>query len=110
MDMDQPEGSHHLVVGEVLVVVFVYRVSTGLCVSPPSVLVAIEAKLQVFGKRHGPRIIGQRHHWSHLIKEADSELGLETDSFPAVLNLVWGGGGGRVNGHQPVCRCGTRNS
>lgn len=48
-------------------------VSTGLCISPPSVLMAVEAKLQVFGKRHGPRVIGQRHHWCHLMKEADSE-------------------------------------
>lgn len=46
-------------------------VSAGLCISPPSVLVAVEAKLQVFGKRHGPRVVGQRHHWCHLKKEAD---------------------------------------
>lgn len=47
---DRPEGSHHLVVREVLVVVFVDGVSAGLRISPPGVLVAIEAKLQVFGK------------------------------------------------------------
>lgn len=57
MTADQPEGSNHLIVGEVLMVVFVNGVSTGLCISPSSVLVAIETKLQVFGKRHGPRVI-----------------------------------------------------
>lgn len=66
---DQPEGGHHLVVREVLVVVFVDGVSTGLCVGPSCVLVAIEAKLQVFGKRHGPRVVGQRYDWCHLKKK-----------------------------------------
>lgn len=70
---NQPEGCHHLVVWEVLVVIFVDGVSTGLCIGPPSVLVSIESKLQVFGKRHGPWVVGQRHHRCHLKKEADSE-------------------------------------
>lgn len=48
-------------------------VSTGLCIGPPGVLVAVEAKLQIFCKRHGPRVIGQRNHWCHLHKEAKVE-------------------------------------
>lgn len=70
--MSRPEGRHHLVVGEVLVVIFVDGMSAGLCVGPSGVLVAVEAKLQVFGKRHGPRVVGQRHHWSHLETEEES--------------------------------------
>ena len=61
-----PEGGHHLVVGEVLVVVLVDGVSTGLGVGPPGVLVAVEAQLQVLGEGHGPRLVGQRHHRRHL--------------------------------------------
>lgn len=52
-----PEGRHHLVVGEVLVVVFMDGVSARLRVGPPGVLVAVEAELQVFGKRHGPGVV-----------------------------------------------------
>lgn len=48
-------------------------VSTGLCVGPPGVLVAVEAKLQIFCKRHGPGVIGQRNHWCYLHIEADVE-------------------------------------
>lgn len=66
---EEPEGSHHLVVGEVLVVVFVDEVAAGLGVGPSGVLVAVEAKLQVFGKRHGPGVVGQRHHRGHLQTE-----------------------------------------
>lgn len=61
-----PEGGHHLVVGEVLVVVLMDGVATGLSVGTARVLVSIETQLQVFGKRHGPGVIGQGHYWSHL--------------------------------------------
>ena len=67
-----PEGGHHLVVGEVLVVVFVDGVPAGLRVGPSGVLVAVEAQLQIFGEGHGPRVVGQRHHGSHLQREGES--------------------------------------
>lgn len=68
----RPEGRHHLVVGEVLVVVFVDGVAAGLGVGPPCVLVAVETQLQVFGEGHGPGIVGQRNDRSHLDTEERS--------------------------------------
>lgn len=54
-------------------VVFVYGVATGLSIGTASVLVAVKTKLQILGKGHGPRIVGQRDHWSHLPSKRDCE-------------------------------------
>lgn len=60
-------------------------VSTGLGVCPPGVLVAIEAQLQVLGKRHGPRVIGQRHHWCHLQNGQRVKYNSKTAFYTQVL-------------------------
>lgn len=65
-DPGLPEGGHHLIVGEVLVVVLMDGVATGLSVGTACVLVSIETQLQIFGKRHGPGVIGQGHYRCHL--------------------------------------------
>ena len=64
-----PEGGHHLVIGEVLMVVMVDGVATGLSISPPGILVTIEPQFQVLSKGHGPRVIRKGHHRSHLQRE-----------------------------------------
>lgn len=48
-------------------------VSAWLCVRPPGVLVSIETELQVFGKRHGPGVVGERNHWRHLRRGAKTQ-------------------------------------
>lgn len=61
-----PERCHHLVIGEILVIVMVNGVTTRLRIGPSSVLVPIESQLKVLCKRHRPRIIGKRNNWCHL--------------------------------------------
>lgn len=54
-------------------VILVHRVSAGLSVGPSGVMMSVEAKLQVFGKRHGPGVVGQRHDRRHLREERRGE-------------------------------------
>ena len=61
-----PERCHHLVIGEILVIVMVDGVTTRLSIGSASVLVPIKPKFQVFCKRHGPGLIGKGNNWCYL--------------------------------------------
>ena len=52
-------------------------VATGLSVGTAGVLVSIETQLQVFGKRHGPGVIGQGDYRRHLLRERGRDGGRE---------------------------------
>lgn len=45
-----PEGCHHLVIGEILVIIMVDGVTTRLSIGSPSVLVPIKPKFKVLCK------------------------------------------------------------
>ena len=61
-----PERCHHLVIGEILVIIMVDGVTTWLSIGSAGVLVPIKPKFQVFCKWHGPRLIGKSDNWCYL--------------------------------------------
>lgn len=102
-------------------------VSAGLRICPSSVLMAIEAQLQVFGEGHRPRVVWQRHHWCHLAsRQKETTMKLQTPPKKKIyhvnspkkkkfnsnmdLSQTLEVRRRRRSSPKPVCRCGTRSS